>query len=115
MGPTVTRFEIQPSAGVKVSKIVNLADDIALNLASPGVRIEAPIPGKAAVGIEVPNKVITPVFLREVIESKEFNKHPSKVAFAVGKDISGECIVTDITKMPHLLIAGATFRKKCLY
>jgi S-DNA-T family DNA segregation ATPase FtsK/SpoIIIE len=108
MGPTVTRFEIQPSAGVKVSKIVNLADDIALNLASPGVRIEAPIPGKAAVGIEVPNKVITPVFLREVIESKEFNKHPSKVAFAVGKDISGECIVTDITKMPHLLIAGAT-------
>lgn len=108
VGPTVTRFEIQPSAGVKVSKIVNLADDIALNLASQGVRIEAPIPGKAAVGIEVANKVTTPVLLKEVIESKEFNQHPSKVAFAVGKDISGECIVTDITKMPHLLIAGAT-------
>ncbi|NSW89975.1 MAG: DNA translocase FtsK [Firmicutes bacterium] len=108
MGPTVTRFEIQPNTGVKVSKIVSLADDISLNLASSGVRIEAPIPGKAAVGIEVPNKEITPVFLREVIESKEFNQHSSKVAFAVGKDISGECIVADIAKMPHLLVAGAT-------
>lgn len=108
VGPTVTRFEIQPSSGVKVSRIVGLADDISLNLASQGVRIEAPIPGKAAVGIEVPNKEITTVFLRDVIDSKEFAQHPSKVAFAVGKDISGECIVTDIAKMPHLLIAGAT-------
>jgi S-DNA-T family DNA segregation ATPase FtsK/SpoIIIE len=108
MGPTVTRFELQPKQGVKVSKIVNLADDIALNLASSGVRIEAPIPGKAAIGIEVPNKVLSPVFLREVIESKEFDKQTSKVAFALGKDIAGECVIADITKMPHLLIAGAT-------
>ncbi|NLC67491.1 MAG: DNA translocase FtsK, partial [Clostridiaceae bacterium] len=108
VGPAVTRFELQPSSGVKVSRIVSLADDISLNLASQGVRIEAPIPGKAAVGIEVPNKGITPVFLREVIDSKEFAQHPSKVAFAVGKDISGECVVADIAKMPHLLIAGAT-------
>ncbi|HHW32365.1 MAG TPA: DNA translocase FtsK [Clostridiaceae bacterium] len=107
-GPTVTRYELQPNVGVKVSKIVNLADDIALNLAAPGVRIEAPIPGKAAVGIEVPNKEITPVLLREVIESEEFMNHSSKLAFALGKDISGECIIADISKMPHLLIAGAT-------
>jgi S-DNA-T family DNA segregation ATPase FtsK/SpoIIIE len=107
-GPAVTRYELQPSAGVKVSRIVNLSDDISLNLASSGVRIEAPIPGKAAIGIEVPNKEVTPVLLREVIESEEFINHPSKLAFALGKDISGECIVTDITKMPHLLIAGAT-------
>lgn len=107
-GPAVTRYELQPSAGVKVSKIVNLSDDISLNLASSGVRIEAPIPGKAAIGIEVPNKEVTPVFLREVIESEEFIKHPSKLAFALGKDISGECIVADISRMPHLLIAGAT-------
>lgn len=108
IGPSVTRYELQPSAGVKVSRIVNLADDISLNMAASGVRIEAPIPGKAAVGIEIANKEVTPVLLREVIESKEFSKHPSKVAFAVGKDISGECIVADIEKMPHLLIAGAT-------
>lgn len=107
-GPAVTRYELQPSAGVKVSKIVNLADDISLNLASSGVRIEAPIPGKAAIGIEVANSEITSVPLREVIDSSSFKQHPSKVAFAIGKDISGECVVTDIAKMPHLLIAGAT-------
>ncbi|MCX8130638.1 MAG: DNA translocase FtsK [Clostridia bacterium] len=107
-GPAVTRYELQPSPGVKVSKIVNLSDDISLNLAASGVRIEAPIPGKAAIGIEVPNKEVTPVFLREVIESDEFSKFQSKLAFAVGKDISGENIVADIAKMPHLLIAGAT-------
>lgn len=107
-GPSVTRYEIQPSAGVKVSKIVNLADDIALNLAAPSVRIEAPIPGKAAVGIEVPNKEVVPVTLREVIESNEFIEFKSNLAFAIGKDISGKCIVTDLAKMPHLLIAGAT-------
>ncbi|HHW47419.1 MAG TPA: DNA translocase FtsK [Clostridiaceae bacterium] len=107
-GPAVTRYELQPSVGVKVSKIVNLADDISLNLASPGVRIEAPIPGKAAVGIEVANNEITPVSLKEVIDSPNFKQHPSKIAFAIGKDVSGECVVADIAKMPHLLIAGAT-------
>src|SRR5690606_31955550 len=107
-GPTVTRYELQPSAGVKVSRIVSLSDDIALNLAAPGIRIEAPIPGKAAIGIEVPNREITMVRLREVLESPEFVQHPSKLAFAVGKDISGEPVVVDIAKMPHLLIAGAT-------
>ncbi|MCX7922972.1 MAG: DNA translocase FtsK [Clostridia bacterium] len=107
-GPAVTRYELQPSPGVKVSKIVNLSDDISLNLATAGVRIEAPIPGKAAIGIEVPNKEVTAVFLRDVIESHEFAKHPSKIAFAVGKDISGENVVADIGKMPHMLIAGAT-------
>ena len=107
-GPTVTRFELQPSAGVKVSKIVNLADDIALNLAASGIRIEAPIPGKAAVGIEVPNKENTAVFLREILDSDKFRNHPSKVSISLGKDITGEIVVADITKMPHLLIAGAT-------
>ena len=107
-GPSVTRYELQPNAGVKVSKIVGLADDIALNLAATGVRIEAPIPGKAAVGIEVPNKEVTPVLLRDVIESEEFQKHPSKLAFGVGKDVAGRIIVGDISKMPHMLIAGAT-------
>lgn len=107
-GPSVTRFELQPKAGVKVSKIVNLADDIALNLASGGVRIEAPIPGKAAVGIEVPNKDLTPVYLREVIESDEFIYSKAKIAFAMGKDIGGNCVVSDLSKTPHLLIAGAT-------
>ena len=107
-GPAVTRYELQPNVGVKVSKIVNLADDIALNLAATGVRIEAPIPGKAAVGIEVPNKEVTPVFLREVVESDEFIRHPSRLSFAVGKDIAGKTVVADIAKMPHLLIAGAT-------
>lgn len=107
-GPAVTRYELHPSPGVKVSKITNLSDDIALNLAAPSVRIEAPIPGKAAVGIEVPNKEVVSVTLREVIESQEFNEFSSKVAFAMGKDIGGKCIITDISKMPHLLIAGAT-------
>jgi S-DNA-T family DNA segregation ATPase FtsK/SpoIIIE len=107
-GPAVTRYELQPSVGVKVSKIVNLADDIALNLASSGVRIEAPIPGKAAIGIEVPNKQISLVFLKDVINTPEFAGHHSKVAFAIGKDISGESVIADIAKMPHLLIAGST-------
>lgn len=107
-GPSVTRFELQPHVGVKVSKIVNLADDIALNLAASGVRIEAPIPGKAAVGIEVPNKELSAVFLREVIESEEFAVTKKNLAFALGKDIAGNCVVGDLTKMPHLLIAGAT-------
>ncbi len=107
-GPAVTRYEIQPSPGVKVSKIVNLSDDIALNLAAAGVRIEAPIPGKAAVGIEVPNKEMSAVLLKDILDSKEFTNHSSKLAFSVGKDISGETVVADIGKMPHLLVAGAT-------
>lgn len=107
-GPTVTRYELQPNAGVKVSKIINLADDIALNLAATGVRIEAPIPGKAAVGIEIPNKKNVPVLLRDVIDTKSFQNYSSKLAFAVGKDIAGNVVVGDIAKMPHLLIAGAT-------
>ena len=107
-GPSVTRFELQPSPGVKVSKIVNLADDIALGLAASGIRIEAPIPGKAAVGIEVPNGKQTPVFLREVLENDEFINSKKKLAFALGKDISGKCVVGDLSKMPHTLIAGAT-------
>lgn len=107
-GPTVTRYEVSPSHGVKVSKIVNLADDIALNLAASGIRIEAPIPGKAAVGIEVPNKEQKSVYLRTVLESEQFKKFPSKLAFALGQDIAGNAVVTDIAKMPHLLIAGAT-------
>lgn len=107
-GPAVTRYELQPEQGVKVSKITGLADDIKLNLAAADVRIEAPIPGKAAVGIEVPNKENSPVMLRELLASKEFKEHPSDIAFAVGKDIGGQAVVTDIAKMPHLLIAGAT-------
>ncbi|AND85023.1 cell division protein FtsK [Clostridium tyrobutyricum] len=107
-GPSVTRFELQPSPGVKVSKIVNLSDDIALGLAATGVRIEAPIPGKSAIGIEVPNRILTPVYLREVVESKEFSNFKAKLAYCLGKDIGGNCIVSDLTKMPHLLIAGAT-------
>lgn len=107
-GPSVTRYELQPSPGVKVSKIVNLSDDIALGLAAPGVRIEAPIPGKAAVGIEVPNKIQTSVFLREVLDSKDFLTSKNKLAFALGKDIGGSCVVGDLSKMPHTLIAGAT-------
>ncbi len=107
-GPAITRYELQPAPGVKVSRIVNLADDIALNLAAAGIRIEAPIPGKAAVGVEVPNKNISPVLLREVLESKAFLNHPSKLSFALGKDIAGKAIVADIAKMPHLLVAGAT-------
>ena len=107
-GPAVTRYELQPEMGVKVSKIVNLADDIKLNLAAADIRIEAPIPGKAAIGIEVPNKENVVVSFRELVESKEFNAHPSKISFCVGKDIGGKVTVTDIAKMPHLLIAGAT-------
>lgn len=107
-GPTVTRYELQPKQGVKVSKIVNLADDIALNLAATGIRIEAPIPGKSAVGIEVPNEKSEMVYLRDVIDSDNFAAFPSKLAFALGKDIAGKPMVTDIGKMPHILIAGAT-------
>lgn len=107
-GPAVTRYELQPEQGVKVSRITGLADDIKLNLAAADVRIEAPIPGKAAVGIEVPNKETSMVMFRELIENKNFMQHPSDIAFAVGKDIGGQTIVTDIAKMPHLLIAGAT-------
>lgn len=107
-GPAVTRYELQPEVGVKVSKIVNLADDIKLNLAATDIRIEAPIPGKAAVGIEVPNTENTAVAFRDLIDSPEFKKAESKISFAVGKDIGGNIIVTDLSKMPHLLIAGAT-------
>lgn len=107
-GPAVTRYELQPEQGVKVSRITNLADDIKLNLAAADIRIEAPIPGKAAVGIEVPNKENTTVMFRELIENPDFKKHSSNIAFAVGKDIGGKTIITDIGKMPHLLIAGAT-------
>ena len=107
-GPAVTRFELQPEMGVKVSKIVSLADDIKLNLAASDIRIEAPIPGKAAVGIEVPNKENTAVMLRDLLESSEFKTHPSKIAFAAGRDIAGKVVVADIAKMPHVLIAGAT-------
>ena len=107
-GPSVTRYELQPEQGVKVSKIVGLADDIKLNLAATDIRIEAPIPGKAAVGIEVPNKENMAVSFRELVESKEFREFPSNLAFAVGKDIGGKIVVTDIAKMPHMLIAGAT-------
>ena len=107
-GPSVTRYEIQPEMGVKVSKIVGLADDIKLNLAVADIRIEAPIPGKAAIGIEVPNKENVTVAFRDLVESKEFQGHASNIAFAAGKDIAGNVIVADIAKMPHLLIAGAT-------
>lgn len=107
-GPRVTRYEIQPAAGVKVSKITNLSDDIALNLAAAGVRIEAPIPGKAAIGIEIPNTNQDVVSLREIIESKEFQTAKSKLAFAVGKDIAGNIIIGDVAKMPHMIIAGTT-------
>ena len=107
-GPTVTRYELQPEQGVKVSKIVALTDDIKLNLAAADIRIEAPIPGKAAVGIEVPNSIVSPVMLRDLLESKEFTEFPSELAFAVGKDIAGKTVVADVGKMPHLLIAGST-------
>ena len=107
-GPTVTRYELQPKAGVKISKITSLADDIALNLAAAGVRIEAPIPNKAAVGIEVPNKASSTVGIREVIESSTFSSSKSKLTVSMGKDIGGNTMVTDIAKMPHGLIAGAT-------
>ena len=107
-GPAVTRYELQPSAGVKISRITNLADDIALNLAAAGVRIEAPIPNKAAIGIEVPNKIISTVSIREVLDSPLFENAASRLTVALGKDISGSIAVADIAKMPHILIAGAT-------
>ncbi len=107
-GPTVTRYELQPEQGVKVSKIVGLADDIKLNLAATDIRIEAPIPGKAAIGIEVPNKENSAVALRDLLEAREFKEFSSNLAFAVGKDIGGKTVVTDIEKMPHMLIAGST-------
>ena len=107
-GPAVTRYELQPSAGVKISKITNLSDDIALNLAASGVRIEAPIPNKPAVGIEVPNKVVSTVSIREIIDSPEFQQAKSPLAVALGRDIAGKVTVADLAKMPHTLIAGST-------
>ncbi len=107
-GPTVTRYEIQPAVGVKVSKIVNLADDIALNLRAKSIRIEAPIPGKAAIGVEIENEKSTPVAIREIIDSNNFKNAKSKISFAVGKDISGDAIVANLKDMPHMLIAGST-------
>ena len=108
VGPAVTRYDLAPGPGVKVSSIVNLSNDLALSLAAQGIRIEAPIPGKSAVGIEIPNKEAQPVFLREIIEDAVFQNFTSKLAFGVGKDIAGEPVVADIARMPHLLIAGAT-------
>lgn len=107
-GPSVTRYEIQPAAGVKISKITNLADDLALNLAATGVRIEAPIPGKAAVGIEVPNKTRTTVRMRELVESNSFQTAKGKLSVALGRDIAGQPVIADLARMPHLLIAGTT-------
>lgn len=107
-GPTVTRYEIQPDIGVKVSRIVNLGDDIALSLAAKDIRIEAPIPGKSAIGIEVPNTEVSIVTLREVIESQKFYENQSKLSIALGRDVSGEPIIADLAKMPHILVAGAT-------
>ena len=108
VGPAITRYEIKPAEGVRVSKIANLADDIALNLAAESIRIEAPIPGKQAVGIEIPNKENEVVHLRDIIETDQFVNHKSKLAFALGKNVAGEEVVTDIAKMPHVLIAGST-------
>lgn len=108
VGPAITRYELKPAEGVRVSKIANLADDIALNLAAETIRIEAPIPGKQAVGIEIPNKENEIVHLRDIIDCSKFIEHKSKLAFALGKDVAGEEVVTDIAKMPHVLIAGAT-------
>lgn len=107
-GPAITRYEIQPPPGIKVSRIVSLADDVALSMAAPGVRIEAPIPGKAAVGIEVPNRETSTVHLRELLETDEFQKAPSRLTVSLGKDIAGTPVVADLALMPHLLIAGAT-------
>ena len=107
-GPSVTRYELQPAPGVKISKITNLADDIALSLAASGVRIEAPIPNKSAVGIEVPNKARSMVTLREIIATPEYQNAKSKLNVALGKDITGNIRCADLAKMPHLLIAGTT-------
>ena len=116
IGPTITRYELKPAEGVRVSKIANLADDIALNLAAESIRIEAPIPGKQAVGIEVPNKETEMVHLRDILESNKFVDYESRLAFALGKDVAGNEVVTDIAKMPHVLIAGSTgSRKECMY
>lgn len=114
-GPAITRYELQLAPGTKVSRIVSLADDISLHLATADIRIEAPIPGKAAVGIEVPNKEVTPVFLREVVETPLFQESASKLTFALGKNIAGEAIVANLSNMPHLLIAGATGAGKSVY
>ena len=108
VGPAITRYELKPAEGVRVSKIANLADDIALNLAAESIRIEAPIPGKQAVGIEIPNKENEIVHLRDIIETSEFNEAKSKLTFALGKNVAGEEVITDIAKMPHVLIAGST-------
>lgn len=116
IGPTITRYELKPAEGVRVNKIANLADDIALNLAAESIRIEAPIPGKQAVGIEVPNKETEMVHLRDILESNKFVDYESRLAFALGKDVAGNEVVTDIAKMPHVLIAGSTgSRKECMY
>lgn len=116
IGPTITRYELKPAEGVRVNKIANLADDIALNLAAESIRIEAPIPGKQAVGIEVPNKETEMVHLRDILESNKFVDFESRLAFALGKDVAGNEVVTDIAKMPHVLIAGSTgSRKECMY
>ncbi|MBE5938815.1 MAG: DNA translocase FtsK [Lachnospiraceae bacterium] len=114
-GPSVTRYELQPEVGTRLSRITSLADDIKLNLAATDIRIEAPIPGKSAVGIEVPNATRDSVLLRELIESDELKNHPSKLAFAAGKDIAGKVIVEDIAKMPHMLIAGTTGSGKSVF
>jgi len=111
-GPAVTRYELQPDYGVKVSRIVNLTDDIALNLAAVGVRIEAPIPGKAAIGIEVPNPKVTPVLLREVIESEEFQNHPSKLAFAVGRILPESLWLLILPQCPICLLQGLQVRER---
>lgn len=108
VGPAITRYELKPAEGVRVSKIANLADDIALNLAAESIRIEAPIPGKQAVGIEIPNKENEVVHFRDIVDTDKFRDHKSKLAFALGKDVAGEEIITDIAKMPHVMIAGAT-------
>ena len=116
VGPAITRYELKPAEGVRVSKIAKLADDIALNLAAETIRIEAPIPGKMAVGIEIPNKEKEIVPLRDIIDSDEFESNKSKLAFALGKGVSGDTVVSDIAKMPHVLIAGSTgSRKICMY
>ena len=114
-GPSVTRFELLPEVGTKVSKITSLEDDIKMNLAAATIRIEAPIPGKAAIGIEIPNEKTKPVLLRDLIESYELKNHPSKIAFAAGKNISGKVIVGDIGKFPHMLVAGTTGSGKSVY
>ena len=108
VGPAITRYELKPAEGVRVSKIANLADDIALSLAAQSIRIEAPIPGKQAVGIEIPNKENEVVHLRDIIETEEFVNHKSKLALALGKNVAGEAVIADVAKMPHVLIAGST-------